>query len=100
MQVRVFIHRKIIPGKEDQAHELLRKLRALAQQHPGYQGGELLSDPDSPQTMITTAIWQDADAWADWAKSPGRLEIESQLRTLLQEASRVRIFGREEVAGA
>jgi heme-degrading monooxygenase HmoA len=84
MAIKVLIKRKLPEGFNDpQLNTLLRKLRAQANNQPGYISGETLKRVDQPNEYLVIGTWQTIHAWNAWRISPERREIQDQIDILL-----------------
>ena len=81
MQAKILIRRKFKKGKKNEIIALLRELRSLAMQQPGYISGETLSSTEQPQTLMVIGSWQDMENWHDWRENNTRKTLEQMLST-------------------
>jgi len=86
MQAKILIKRKFNKGKKREIIALLKELRAMALQQPGYISGETLSAVDQPQTLMVIGTWQDMESWHNWRENDTRKTLE-QMLTTYQEGS-------------
>jgi heme-degrading monooxygenase HmoA len=91
MTVKVLIERHVQKGKEGYLIELLNKLRTELISQPGYVSGELLQSVEDKSTIFALSTWSSPLDWKSWEGDPKRLEIESQIETLLTEPSKLTI---------
>lgn len=92
MAIKVVIERRVLPGQERRALELLRKIRARCLEEPGYITGETLRDSEDPHNIIVISTWFGLMDWRRWHASEDRREMEAQLRPLLAAPERVRVL--------
>lgn len=92
MAVKVLIERRVLPGQEKRALEMLRALRARCLQEPGYITGETLRDSEDAQVIIVISTWFGLMDWRRWHASADRQEFESGLRNHLAAPERVRVL--------
>lgn len=92
MAVKVVVERRVIPGQERRALELLRAIRVRCLEEPGYLSGETLRDSEDAQTIIVISSWFGLGDWRRWHASAERRAFETQLRPLLTAPERVRVF--------
>jgi quinol monooxygenase YgiN len=90
--IKVVIERRVLPGQERRALELLRKIRARCLDESGYITGETLRDSDDPHNIIVISTWFGLMDWRRWHASDDRREMEAQLRPLLAAPERVRVL--------
>ena len=86
MQAKILIKREFIKGKKNEIIALLKELRSMALQQPGYISGETLSSYDLPQTLMVIGTWQDLESWHNWKENATRKTLEQMLSTY-QEGS-------------
>ena len=89
--VKVLIERHVRKGKEGSLMELLNRLRAELIEQPGYVSGELLQSTDDGATIFALSTWFSPLDWKSWEGDPRRLEIESQIQTLLTDSPRLTV---------
>ena len=92
MAVKVIIERRVLPGQERKAFELLRKMRARCLEEEGYISGETLRDSEDPGTIVVISTWFGLMDWRRWQASGERRQFESQLRPCLAAPERVRVL--------
>ena len=86
MHAKILIKRKFNKGKKTEIIALLKELRSMAMQQPGYISGETLSSNDYPQTLMVIGSWQDMESWHNWKENNVRKTLEQMLATY-QEGS-------------
>ena len=86
MQTKILIKRKFNKGKKTEIVALLKELRSMAMQQPGYISGETLSSTDQAQTLMVIGSWQDMESWHNWKENNTRRTLEQMLATY-QEGS-------------
>lgn len=62
---------------------LLKKLRALTLEQPGYISGETLTRIDRKDEYMVISSWRSVEDWNSWVNNPKRIEIQMQIDTLL-----------------
>ena len=92
MAVKVVIERRVLPGQEKRALELLRRIRARCLDEPGYITGETLRDSEDARNIVVISTWFGLMDWRRWYVSADRKELESELRPLLTGPERVRVL--------
>jgi heme-degrading monooxygenase HmoA len=92
MAVKVLIERRVLPGREKRALELLRSIRARCLDEPGYITGETLRDSEDPHNIIVISTWFGLMDWRRWHSSDDRRAFESELRMHLAAPERVRVL--------
>ncbi|MGD9080993.1 MAG: antibiotic biosynthesis monooxygenase [Desulfobacterales bacterium] len=80
MAIRVFIKRMCEdPGKEKELFSLVRKLRSLVPQQPGYLSSHYVKKTDHPKDIIAISTWESSEDWQNWYESEERQEIQSKI---------------------
>jgi heme-degrading monooxygenase HmoA len=92
MAVKVIIERRVLPGQERKAFELLRRMRKDCLDQPGYISGETLRDSEDPQNVVVISAWFGLMDWRRWQRSDERRQFESEMRPLLAAPERVRVL--------
>jgi quinol monooxygenase YgiN len=92
MAVKVIIERRVLPGQERRALDLLRVMRAHCLDEPGYISGETLRDSEDPHNIVVISSWFGLMDWRRWHASEKRRSLETQLRQLLAAPERVRVL--------
>ena len=92
MQAKILIKRKFDKGKKKEIIALLKELRSMAMQQPGYISGETLSSNDYPQTLMVIGSWQDMESWHNWKENSTRKTLEQMLSTYQQGSTEYQEF--------
>ncbi len=92
MAVKVIIERRVLPGQERRALELLRTLRRMCLDEDGYISGETLRDSEDAHNIVVISSWFGLMDWRRWAASEKRRAMESQIRQVLVQPERVRVL--------
>jgi len=80
MAIRVFIKRKCEdPSKEKELFGLVRKLRSLVPQQPGYLSSKYVKKTEPPKDIVAISTWDSSEDWQNWYKSDERREIQSKI---------------------
>ncbi|MCX7816336.1 MAG: antibiotic biosynthesis monooxygenase [Syntrophales bacterium] len=79
MAVKVFIRRQIPQGKEKEVLDLVKELRKLAVNQPGYISGETLVSADDPNKFLVISTWRSIEDWKSWQASPERTAKQSKI---------------------
>ena len=72
---------------------LLKKLRALTLDQPGYISGETLRRVDKPGESMVISTWRSVEDWNKWVNNEKRISIQSQIDELLGEETEYAIYG-------
>ena len=80
MAIRVFIKRTCEdPGKEKELLGLVRKLRSLVPQQPGYLSSKYVKKTEHPKDIVAISTWDSSKDWQNWYESDERREIQSKI---------------------
>jgi heme-degrading monooxygenase HmoA len=80
MAIRVFIKRICEDSsKEKELLSLVRKLRSLVPQQPGYLSSEYVKKTDHPKDIVAISTWDSSEDWQNWYESEVRREIQSKI---------------------
>ncbi|EKD39388.1 MAG: hypothetical protein ACD_75C00425G0002 [uncultured bacterium] len=83
MTVKIFIKRKVQDKNVVELTMLLKKLRSLTLEQPGYITGETLSRIDQKDECMVISTWRSVEDWNSWVNNPKRIEIQTQIDILL-----------------
>ncbi|MFH1984709.1 MAG: antibiotic biosynthesis monooxygenase family protein [Pseudomonadota bacterium] len=83
MTVKILIKRTVPEGRAPELIALLKKMRILTTNQPGYISGETLRRVDSPNENLVISTWQSVDAWRAWVVSGERKAVQEKIDTLL-----------------
>ncbi len=83
MTVKIFIKRKVEDVNVVELTMLLKKLRSLTLEQPGYISGETLIRIDRPNESMVISIWRSVEDWNDWVNNPKRTEIQTEIDKML-----------------
>ena len=83
MAVKILIKREVPEDKIKDLGPLLKRLRILATNHPGYVSGETLRRYDQPGEYLVISTWQSVEDWEAWEKNGERQEISRMIDSLL-----------------
>ena len=92
MQAKILIKRKFKKGKKNEIIAMLKELRSMAMQQPGYISGETLSSSDQPQTLMVISSWQDMESWQSWRENNTRKTLEQMLSTYQESETEYQEF--------
>ena len=92
MQAKILIKRKFVAGKKKEIMAMLRELRSLAMNQPGYVSGETLASNIEPQTLMVIGTWQDLESWHSWKENSTRNTLEKMLETYQEEPTEYQEF--------
>jgi len=92
MAVKIFIKRKMAESHVLELTSLLKKLRALTLDQPGYISGETLRRVDKPGESMVISTWTSVDEWNKWVNNEKRIDIQSKIDQLLGEETEYAIY--------
>jgi len=92
MAVKILIRRSVPEDKAREMIPLFRKMRALANQQPGYITGETMKNLEKPDEFLVISTWETSDDWKRWVESIERRQIQSQIDKLLGGKTDYEIF--------
>jgi heme-degrading monooxygenase HmoA len=82
MTVKIIIKRTVPPDKVTRLAPLIKQLRDLAGEQPGYISGETLKNLDESEKYLVISTWKDAADWKNWVESPIRKEVQEKIDLL------------------
>jgi heme oxygenase (mycobilin-producing) len=93
MAIQVFIKRICEdPGKEKELFGLIRKLRSLVPQQPGYLSSKYVKKVDPPKDIVAISTWDTLENWRNWYESETRREIQSKIDAIAGVKSSIQIY--------
>lgn len=92
MTVKILIKRTVPADKEKELMPLLKKLRNLGVNQPGYISGETLKNVDNPNEVLVISTWQSVIDWSEWVHNDKRREIQDQIDFLLQARTEYNVY--------
>ncbi len=92
MAVKIFIRRVIAEERINDLLPLVRRLRNLATNQPGYISGETLKRIDTPGEYLVISTWQSLDNWREWVVSRERIEVQNEIDARMAEESIYEIY--------
>ena len=92
MTVKILIKRTVPNDKEKELMPLLKALRNLGVNQPGYISGETLKNVENPNELLVISTWQSAAEWNNWVRNDQRRELQDQIDFLLQARTEYNIF--------
>lgn len=85
MTVKIFIKRKVQDQSVVELTLLLKKLRALTLEQPGYISGETLNRIDKKNECMVISTWRSVEDWNGWVNNPKRIEVQTNIDRLIGE---------------
>ena len=92
MGVKIIIKRIVPENKTKGLIPLLKQLRILATNQPGYISGETLKGIDNPANYMVISTWRSIDDWEEWLLSKERAEIQKNIDSLLEDKTVCEIY--------
>jgi heme-degrading monooxygenase HmoA len=92
MTVKIFIKRKVQENNGVELTILLKKLRGLALNQPGYISGETFNRIDKKDECIVVGTWRSLEDWNSWVNNPKRIEVQSAIDKLLGEETEYAMY--------
>jgi heme-degrading monooxygenase HmoA len=90
--VKVLLERTIRGQNVSQIVRLLRQLRILAMQQPGYISGETLHGLDDPNFYLVISTWESPEQWQIWLNNPERQKLSAEIDSYLESPTRMRVM--------
>jgi heme oxygenase (mycobilin-producing) len=92
MAVKIFITRKGIDKNIIELTVLLKKMRSLTLDQPGYIYGETLRRIDQPDECVVISTWRSREDWENWFNSPQRQSVQSEIDLLLGDTTEYAVY--------
>ncbi len=92
MAVKIFIKRRGVDKNIIELTVLLKKMRSLTLNQPGYIFGETLRRVDQPDECVVVSTWRSLDDWNNWFANDERRSIQSEIDLLLGNETEYEIF--------
>ncbi len=90
--IKVLLERTIKGKHVQEITRLLRMLRLLAMQQPGYISGETLHEVDAPNNYLVISAWYSLEQWQAWLSSRERQKLQAELDGFMEAPTRVRVY--------
>ena len=92
MTVKIFIKRNVTQENVLALTLLLKKLRSLTLNQPGYIYGETLKRVDRENECMVISTWRSIDDWNTWLNNQERASIQSEIDTLLGQETEYAVY--------
>ena len=92
MAVKILIRRKVTSENTAELTTLLKKLRSLTLEQPGYISGETLNRMDKTDETLVISTWRSIEDWNRWVNDPKREEIQVVIDRLLGQDTEYAIY--------
>jgi heme-degrading monooxygenase HmoA len=90
--VKVLLERTIKGKNVGAIVRLLRQLRVMAMQQPGYISGETLHEVGDPNHYLVISTWESMEYWENWFKNPERQKLHAEIDSQLDSPTSLRVF--------
>jgi heme-degrading monooxygenase HmoA len=90
--VKVLLERTIRGRHVGEVVQLMRQMRVLALQQPGYVSGETLHAVDDPNHYLVISAWESLERWQDWFNNPDRQKLQQELDAYLGSPALMRVY--------
>ena len=90
--VKILLERDIKGKHVSDIVRLLRQLRIMAMQQPGYVGGETLHAVDDPNHYLVISSWESLAHWQAWLNNPERQKLQAEVDSYLSSPTTMRVF--------
>ncbi len=90
--IKVLLERTIKGKHVQEITRLLRMMRVLAMQQPGYISGETLHAVDDPNHYLVISSWESLEYWQAWFGNPERQKLQKELDGYMEPPTRIRVF--------
>lgn len=92
MAIKIIIKRTISEDKVKYLTPLLKQLRALANNQPGYISGETLKRMDKPGEYLVISTWQSVEEWEKWLSSDERNGVQNKIDIILGKKTEYEVY--------
>lgn len=90
--VKVLLERTIKGKHVGNIVRLLRQMRVLAMQQPGYISGETLHAIEDPNHYLVISTWESLDHWQAWFNNEERRKLQTEIDQHLESPTIMRLF--------
>jgi heme-degrading monooxygenase HmoA len=90
--VKVLLERTIKGKHVSEIVRLLRQIRVLAMQQPGYISGETLHAVDDPNHYLVISTWESLEHWQAWFHNPERQRLQGEIDRYLESPTDLKVF--------
>ncbi len=92
MSVKILIKRSVSENNIIELTVLLKKLRSLTINQPGYISGETLRRVDGNDECMVISTWASKEAWGNWVNNEKRNTIQSEIDLLLGKETEYAVY--------
>ncbi len=90
--VKVLLERSIKGKQVREITRLLRMMRVLAMQQPGYVSGETLHAVDDPNHYLVISTWESREHWQAWFANPERQKLQAEVDSYMESPTKIRVY--------
>jgi heme-degrading monooxygenase HmoA len=90
--VKVLLERTIKGKHVSNIVRLLRQIRVLAMQQPGYISGETLHAVHDPNHYLVISTWESLEDWQTWFDNKERRKLQDEIDNYLESPTIMRLF--------
>jgi heme oxygenase (mycobilin-producing) len=90
--IKVLLERTIRGKQVGEIVRLLRQMRVMANQQPGYVSGETMHAVDDPNHYLVISTWESLEHWQAWFDNHERQKLQAEIDGYLESATRWRVF--------
>ena len=90
--VKVLLERTIKGKHVKEITRLLRVLRVLAMQQPGYISGETLHEIEAPNNYLVISAWNSLEQWQAWLANQERQKLQAELDGYMEAPTWIRVY--------
>jgi heme oxygenase (mycobilin-producing) len=90
--VKVLLERTIKGKDVGNIVRLLRQIRVMAMQQPGYISGETLHSVDDPNHYLVVSTWESLEHWQAWFNNKERKKLQAEIDEYLESPTIMRLF--------
>ena len=92
MAIKVFIKRRVKPGKLTEVGRLITQARYHAMAQQGYISSETYTALDDAHRIVVLSMWHDLADWYAYRESAQRVDHEAKIAPLLSESPTYEIY--------
>jgi heme oxygenase (mycobilin-producing) len=90
--VKVLLERTIKGKHVGEIARLLRQMRVLAMQQPGYVSGETLHAVADPNHYLVISTWESLAHWQAWFKNPKRQVMQAEIDSYMDAPTVIQVY--------
>jgi len=90
--IKVLSERTIKGKHVKEITRLLRMLRVLAMQQPGYISGETLHEVDAPNNYLVISAWYSLEQWQAWFSNGERQKLQAELDGYMEAPTQIKVY--------